>query len=159
MTWYCYLTLGLFTYLLNIQGNILPFLRAELALSYRAVSLHSSALAAGLILAGLLGDRIVRRCGRRLALLISVAGSSVGAILLCIAPAPWASIGSCALIGVLGGLIPGTVPAVLAETHDETGRDVAYAEANATSYACAVLGPLATGLFVVLAVGWRVSVR
>ena len=52
VTWYCYLSLGFFTYLLNIQGNILPFLKDELGLSYRAVSLHSSAIALGLIAVG-----------------------------------------------------------------------------------------------------------
>ena len=43
VTWYSYLMLGFFTYLQNIQGNILPFLKAEPALSYRAVGLHASA--------------------------------------------------------------------------------------------------------------------
>ena len=41
-TWYCYLLLGFFTYLLNIQGNIVPFLQSELELSYRVMSLHSA---------------------------------------------------------------------------------------------------------------------
>ena len=39
-TWYCYLMLGMFTYLLNIQGNIIPFLKTELGLSYRVVGLQ-----------------------------------------------------------------------------------------------------------------------
>ena len=155
VTWYCYLALGFFTYLLNIQGNILPFLKAELDLSYRAVSLHSSAIAAGLIAVGLLGDRVIRRIGRRRALQLGTAGISAGAILLCLAPAAWASIGSCALMGVLGGLIPAIVPAVLGESHGEDGRDVAYAEATAICYAFGILGPLTTALFVAVAVGWR----
>jgi MFS family permease len=102
VTWYSYLTLGFFTYLLNIQGNILPFLKAELDLSYRAVSLHSSALAAGLIAVGLFGDRVIRRYGRRRALRLGAAGISAGAVLLCLAPVAWASIGSCALMGRWG---------------------------------------------------------
>lgn len=155
VTWYSYLMLGLFTGLLTIQGNILPFLKAELDLSYGAVSLHSSALAAGLIAVGLLGDRVVRRHGRRRALRLGAAGISAGAVLLCLAPAAWASIGSCALMGLLGGLIPTVVAAVLAETHGEGGRDVAYAEATAVTYAFAMLGPLATGLFVALSLDWR----
>ena len=158
VTWYCYLSLGFFTYLLNIQGNILPFLKDELGLSYRAVSLHSSAIALGLIAVGLGGDRIIRRYGRRRALRLSTAGISAGAVLLCMAPAAWASIGSCALMGALGGLIPALVPAVLAETHGPGGRDVAYAEANAITYAFGILGPLTTALLVALAVGWRGAV-
>ena len=158
VTWYCYLSLGFFTYLLNIQGNILPFLKDELGLSYRAVSLHSSAIALGLIAVGLGGDRIIRRYGRRRALRLGAAGISAGAVLLCMAPAAWASIGSCALMGALGGLIPAVVPAVLAETHGPGGRDVAYAEANAITYAFGILGPLTTALLVALAVGWRGAV-
>lgn len=155
VTWYCYLALGFFTYLLNIQGNILPFLKAELDLSYRVVSLHSSAIAAGLIVVGLFGDRVIRRLGRRRALELGTAGISAGAVLLCLAPASWASIGSCALMGVLGGLIPAVVPAVLGETHGEGERDVAYAEATAICYAFGILGPLTTGLFVAQSLGWR----
>ena len=41
----------------------MPFLQAEFALSYRAVSLHSSAIAVGIILVGLLGDRVRRGSG------------------------------------------------------------------------------------------------
>ena len=155
VTWYCYLALGFFTYLLNIQGNILPFLKTELDLSYRVVSLHSSAIAAGLIAVGLFGDRVIRHLGRRRALGLGTAGISAGAVLLCLAPAPWASIGSCALMGVLGGLIPAIVPAVLGDTHGEGERDVAYAEATAICYAFGILGPLTTGLFVAYSLGWR----
>ena len=41
ITWCCYLMTGFFMYLLAIQGNIIPFLRSELHLSYGAVILHS----------------------------------------------------------------------------------------------------------------------
>jgi hypothetical protein len=51
-TWYCYLLIGSFVYFLNIQGNILPFLKSELDLSYRAVSLHATALAICFVSAG-----------------------------------------------------------------------------------------------------------
>ncbi len=136
--------LGFFTYLLNIQGNILPFLKLELDLSFRAVSLHASAIAAGMIVVGLFGDRLVRRYGRRHVLWLGAAGASLGAILLCLAPAAWASIASCALIGCLGALIPAIVPALLADLHGP-GRDVAITEASAVSYAFAIAAPLAMG--------------
>src|SRR5206468_12142657 len=78
--WYCYLMLGMFTYLLNIQGNIIPFLKSELGLSYRAVGLHSSAIAVGMIVVGLFGDRATRRPGRRRILLLSGGGASTPTI-------------------------------------------------------------------------------
>jgi hypothetical protein len=43
-TWYCWLLTGFYLYSVNLQGNVV-FLQAEFALSYRAVSLHSSAIA------------------------------------------------------------------------------------------------------------------
>ena len=46
-TWYCWLLTGFYLYSVNLQGNVVPFLQAEFALSYRAVSLHSSAIAVG----------------------------------------------------------------------------------------------------------------
>src|SRR5690606_10795778 len=63
-TWYACLLLGFFTFTLTIQGNVLPFLKAELDLSYAAASLHSSAIAAGMIIVGLVGERVARRLGR-----------------------------------------------------------------------------------------------
>src|SRR6202453_5444145 len=85
ITWTCYLALALFAYFLNIQGNIIPFLRDELALSYREVSLHPAALAAGLIVCGLFGERAVAWCGRRGALALGFVGLCSGAVLLSLA--------------------------------------------------------------------------
>ncbi|HEY5811890.1 MAG TPA: hypothetical protein VIT23_04475, partial [Terrimicrobiaceae bacterium] len=65
VTWYCYMMSGFFMYLLAIQGNIIPFLRSELHLSYGAVILHSSAFAAPGFVTGMFGDWLIRRYGRR----------------------------------------------------------------------------------------------
>jgi MFS family permease len=157
VTWFSYLMVGFFTYLLNIQGNILPFLQAELDLSYRAVSLHFSAIAIGMIAVGLFGHRIIRRLGRRRALWLAAGGISAGAVLLCLAPAPWASIGSCALIGAPGGLIPAMVFALLAEVQGEH-RDEAFSECTAVSYIFAIMAPLAMSLCLSLSLGWRSAV-
>ena len=156
-TWYSYLALGFFTYLLTIQGNILPFLKQELDLSYRVVSLHSGAIAAGMIAVGLFGDRVVRRWGRRFALALGAAGAAAGAILLCLRRSACASIASCALIGALGALIPAVVPALLADLHGPR-RNVAITEASAASYAFAMTAPLLTGLSIALFAGWRPAV-
>lgn len=49
-TWYCWLLTGFYLYSVNLPGNVVPFLQAEFALSDCAVSLHSSAIAVGIIL-------------------------------------------------------------------------------------------------------------
>ncbi|MFO1067778.1 MAG: MFS transporter [Geminicoccaceae bacterium] len=157
VTWYCYLLLGFFTYILNIQGNIVPFLKDELSLSYAAVSLHSAALAVGMIAVGLFGAWFVARSGRRRAFALGAAGCALGAILLCAAPAAWASILSCGLIGLFGALLASMAPAVLAEKHGP-GRDIALAELSATCYAFGILAPLAASAAIVVDVGWRGAV-
>ena len=65
LTWYAYLLSGFFTFILNIQGNIMPFLRDELRRIYAAVSLHPTALAAGMMATGLYTERVVAQAGRQ----------------------------------------------------------------------------------------------
>ena len=135
----------------------MPFLQAEFALSYRAVSLHSSAIAAGIILVGLFGDRVEARLGRRKTLWLGIAGLAGGGILLCLAPAPWASLLSCFLMGLLGGLLPAIVPAVLADLHGER-RAQAFAGQAIVAYAFGLAAPLAAALAIWAELGWRAAV-
>ncbi len=157
VTWYCWLLTGVYIYLLNVQGNVVPFLQQEFALSYRAVSLHSSAIAVGIILVGLFGEWAMRRGGRRAILWISTVGLASGAVLLCISPAPWMSISSCFLMGISGTFIPAVVPAVLADVHRDR-RAEAYAGQAVVAYVFGLSAPLVTGLFVWWALGWRPAV-
>ena len=80
LTWAAYLALAQFTFFLNIQGNIIPFLKDEFDLSYRVVTLHPAAVAAGLIVSGLFGERLTRRYGRKLSVSIGLVGMLVGAL-------------------------------------------------------------------------------
>ena len=155
LIWYCYLSLGYFTYLVSIQGNILPFLQAELALGYGVVSLHTSAIAVGVILIGLFGDRFTRRFGRRRMLLVGALGAAGAAMLLAVAPAAWATIGSCFLFGLLGAFIPGIVPAVFSDAYGAR-RHIAITESNAVAYGFAVMAPVIAAAAAALDWNWRV---
>ena len=86
VTWAAYLALAQFTFFLNIQGNIIPFLKDEFHLSYRLVTLHPAAVAAGLIVCGLTGERLTRRYGRRWSVAAGLVGLVVGALLIVVAP-------------------------------------------------------------------------
>jgi fucose permease len=156
-TWHGYLLLGFFTFLLNIQGNILPFLRAELALGYGTAALHSSAIALGMIVTGLGGDRVIGRLGRAAALRLGGLAAAAGAVLLCLAPTAWASIPACFLFGVGGSLLPAIVPAMLADIHGRQ-RDRALTELSAACYVFAVTAPLAVAGALWLDLGWRAAV-
>jgi fucose permease len=156
LTWYCYLLSGFFTIILNIQGNIIPFLRDELSLSYRAVSLHPSAIAAGMIVAGGITERVVAALGRRRALQVAVGGSLLGLLLLGVAPSAVVSVGGCLLVGLTGAMIPGIIAGLLAQLHGPA-RDQAYAECGAVTYACVMASGLAVGATVALGLGWRAA--
>src|SRR5215208_3769231 len=64
LTWLAFGMLGFYNYLLSGLDPLMPSLREELGLSYTIASLHFGAFAVGMILAGLVGDRVVRRHGR-----------------------------------------------------------------------------------------------
>ena len=156
-TWYCWLLTGFYLYSVNLQGNVVPFLQAEFALSYRAVSLHSSAIAVGIILVGLLGDRVEARLGRRRTLWLGIGGLAGGSTLLCLAPAPWASISACFLMGALGGLLPAIVPAVLADLHGER-RARSLCGAGDRRLCVRAGGAAARRLAIWAELGWRAAV-
>ena len=65
-TWLAYLLLSFYAFMAAMFGPLLPFLRAELNMSYTLGGLHLSALATGIILAGLSANRISGRRGRSL---------------------------------------------------------------------------------------------
>lgn len=162
-TWYAFLLTGFYLYAVNVQGNVVPFLQAEFALSYRVVSLHSSAIALGVILVGLLGDRVAAALGRRRTLWLAVAGLAGGSILLCVAPPPpfgqlpWASIGACFLMGALGALIPALLPALLADLHGARLAEALAGQAIA-AYVFGLAAPLVSGFAIWAGLGWRMAV-
>jgi fucose permease len=156
-TWYSYLLLGYFTYVMTIQGNVLPFLKAELELSYRVASLHTSLIASGLIVLGLVGERFSGYFGRGAAMRIGILGSAAALLFLSLAPAAWASLASCALFGLFGGLIPMLVNVSLSELHGSR-REVAFTEANAVAYGFALMAPVISAACVWLGLNWRMSI-
>jgi fucose permease len=155
-TWYAFLLSGIYLYLLNGQGNVFPFLQEEFGLSYREVSLHSSAIAVGVIVIGLFGDRLLRATGRRMSLFIGTAGLAVSILFLCLAPAAWASILSCLLMGLFGTLIPAIMPPLLADIHGAR-RTEAYAGQAIIAYMFALAVPLVTGFCIWIGLGWRTA--
>jgi fucose permease len=157
VTWYAYLVLGYFTYVVSIQGNILPFLRDELDLSYGAVSLHTSAIAVGVILIGLFGERVIRAVGRRRMLVVATLGSACAAVVLTVAPSIVVSIGACFLFGAIGAFIPAMVNGILSDLGGRR-RDIAFAESNAVATLFATSAPIVTGLCVWLGWSWRMAV-
>ncbi|HYO88745.1 MAG TPA: hypothetical protein VER79_08850, partial [Candidatus Limnocylindrales bacterium] len=65
-TWLAYLMLAYGTYMVSTIGPLMPFLAADLSLSYTVRGLHTSAFAVGGIISGVFADRAARRFGRPL---------------------------------------------------------------------------------------------
>jgi fucose permease len=155
-TWMAYLFLAFYSYFLNILGPITPFLKDELKLSYTVSSLHFTAFAVGMLLAGLFGHLVIQRLGRWRSLWVGAAGISVGALLLLAGRSPIITIGAAFAMGAVGSLILTIVPSALADQHGEQ-RTVALSEANVIAAIVSTSAPLLVGWFASLAGNWRLA--
>ena len=154
LTWLAYGMLGFYNYLLSGLGPLMPSLREELGLSYTIASLHFSAFAVGMILAGLVGDRVVRRYGRMKVFWGGAAGLAAGAVALTLVHSPIQTVGSVLLMGGVGSLVLVLIPAILSDRHGEN-RAIAIVEANTLSAATGAMAGLLIGLGEQTPAGWR----
>ncbi|GAB4576085.1 MAG: hypothetical protein Kow0077_30790 [Anaerolineae bacterium] len=146
--------LGYFAYLQAALGPAMPFLRSELGLSYTVAGLHITLLAAGMILAGLTGPRLVRRLGRRAVFWLGSGGMSLGAALIVIGRTPPVTITGALVMGWLGTYLLNLIPATLSDQHGPH-RATAITEANVAASAATVLPPMIIGLLAGSALTWR----
>ena len=153
-TWLTYLMLGYYSYLLNGLGPIMPFLRAELSLSYTISSLHFSAFAVGMLVAGLGGDQLARRYGRRRTFWFGAFGMTGGVLMLLFGAHPVFTIAGTFLMGTIGSLLLVMIPAALSDRYGSQ-RAVALSESNVIGSLCAGLAPIIVGIFVRLNWSWR----
>ena len=153
-TWLAYLMLGYYSYLLNGLGPIMPFLRAELHMSYTISSLHFSAFAVGMLIAGLSGDQLARRYGRRRTFWLGAFGMTGGVLLLLTGMHPAFTITGAFLMGTIGSLLLVMIPAALSDRYGSQ-RAVALSESNVIGSLCAGIAPIIVGVFVSLHWGWR----
>jgi MFS family permease len=155
-TWLAYFMLGYYAYLQSIPGPVMPFLRQDLDLSYTLASLHFSAFALGMVIAGLLGDPIAERWGRKRLFWVGALGMGIGGLAF--------ALGFSALLTVLGALLMGTfgsftlvmIQSTLADAHGPQ-RAIALTEANVMAGVGVVIAPLMVGLGERSGVGWQLA--
>lgn len=155
-TWLAYGMLGYFAYLQAAPGPAMPLLRDDLALSFTAGGLHFSALAAGMVLAGLLTDRLTARHGRHTVFWTGGGGMGLGAALFALGQHPALTILGAGVMGLLGTALLATVQSSLAD-HHRARRAQALTEANVAAIGSAMLPPLLIGGFERVGVGWRAA--
>ncbi len=153
-TWLAYLMLGYYAYLQAALGPVMPFLRNDLHINHTVGSLHVSAFALGMIVAGVVGDRLARRFGRRRIFWGGAAGMALGAACLALARTAALTIPAALLMGALGSLLLILIQSTLADRHG-AGRAIALTEANVMASICAGLAPVLVGTFQRTGMGWR----
>ncbi|MEN0129503.1 MAG: MFS transporter [Brevundimonas sp.] len=126
-------------------------------ISLAQAGLHGTAMAAGGIGAAFAAPRLVRRYGRRAALLVACGGVIVGTAALVAAPSlPWSL--SAVLVLALGGNMAISASQPGLALHHGAAASAAVTEANGVGSSIGLIGPLAVGLTVAIGWGWRPAV-
>ncbi|MDT8305542.1 MAG: MFS transporter [Anaerolineae bacterium] len=155
-TWVAYLLLGYYAYYLNAPGVAMPLLRADLALSYTVGGLHVSALALGMVVAGLVTAPLVRRFGRRAIIWGGSSGMTLGALLFSVGRHSALTLPAIGFMGFAGTTLLATLQSSLSDHHGPY-RALALTEANVIASATTIMAPLFVGGFARTGLGWRTA--
>lgn len=154
LTWLAYAMLAYIGFSQSMLGPLMPFLRTELSLNYTLGGLLPAALATGLILSGLTGDRLVRLGSRRVVFWSGALGLGAGVVFLALSRHFEVALIAVLAMGVGSSLTQVMIQALLADRHSER-RAIAITEANVAASLSATLTPLVIGGLQGAGVGWR----
>jgi MFS family permease len=154
-TWLLYVVLSCLGFLLNGLGAILVPLQKDLHVDKAQVAFYPTLFAAGLLIVGLAGGRLVGRVGRSVVLRASIGGMVVGGLLLATTVRELTLLGAL-LLGLGGALLIQLTPALLGSLHPHATA-AAVGEANGLASAASVLAPLAVAGALGVGLGWRVG--
>jgi MFS family permease len=154
-TWLLYVVLSCLGFLLNGLGAVLVPLQKDLHVGRGQVAFYPTLFAAGLLLVGVAGGRVVGRVGRGVALRISIGGMILGGLFLATDRRALTLVGAL-LLGVGGALLIQLIPALLSALHPHAPA-AAVGEANGLASAASVLAPLAVAGALGAGLGWRVG--
>ena len=155
-TWLAYFMLGYFAYIMAALGPLMPFLRAELNLSYTIAGLHVTVFALGMTIAGALTDRLAERFGRATVFWGGGLMMAVAAFLFINVPNEFVTISSSFFMGMFGSFLQIMIQSTLAERYGHL-RSIALSEANFVASLSTALVPLAIGFGESSGIGWRVA--
>lgn len=153
-TWLVYILFGYFVYLVAAIGPIMPFLRSELNLTYTIGGLHLTILAAGSVLSGMYGERLIDRLGRHAVLWGACLVLSLGVLMIVLGGHVAMTLTGALFMGVSGSFVPIITQAALSDHHGEQ-RNVALTEVQVVVMVCASLTPLFIGTGERIGTGWR----
>ncbi len=154
LTWLVYLQTSLFGYFIYAFGPTVPLLHDEQRTSKAVSGLHGTALAAGTLVAGVVGPIVVRRFGRRVAMWGAQSLLVAGTVIYTLLPALPGTLAGVAVAGTGGSLLISAVNGILNE-HQADFSSTAMSESNAFSALVGLMAPLLVGAAVTLGIGWR----
>jgi len=156
-TWLIYVQLSLYAYFLYAFAPSVTLLRDEEHVRDTVAGLHGTAYAAGVIVVGLVGARILDAIGRGPALWLFLGTLCVSIAIYASVPVLPVTLVGALLCGASASGVTITVGAALVERHGPAGP-AAVTEANALAAAAGLIGPLLVGASVHLGFGWRPAV-
>ena len=139
-TWMIYLSLGYFAYLQTVPGPTVPFLRDELQMNYTVTGLHLTAFALGMLLIGLVGERVIARFGRYYSFWGGLFGMAIGAVLIIFTWHPFVSMAGMFVMGFIGTILLTTLQSSIADYHGENGT-IGLTESNVIAVIFAAISP------------------
>ena len=154
-TWTDFSYLAIWGYLLYGVGTATPYIRADLGLTGFEAGLHASALAVGVLAAGLTADSVAQKIGANRLLDIAIVDLIVAVVMIVAAPALPVSLVAALLIGLGGGSLGTRINVSLGSGRGD--RRKLMAQANAWSMVTAASAPLAIGIAAAQLHAWRIG--
>jgi len=148
--------LSLGGYLLYGFGYLVPLLRRDLGLSESIAGLHASAIAVGIILSGVAGERFVRRLGPEVAARTAILGMGAACLAVAFAPHPAVSLSGGLVFGFFAGAVLSWVNQGLSALGGHAAN-VALARANLLALIATLFAPLAIAAFDDWGIGGRLG--
>ncbi|MDB5080632.1 MAG: hypothetical protein JWP00_2556 [Chloroflexi bacterium] len=155
-TWLAYIVLGYYSYLLAILGPVIAFLVIEFGFGYTVSSMHFSAFALGMFLAGAIGYRVNKVVGRPITFWGGTIGMALGALLLSFSTTSTQSVLAVFVMGLLGSLLLVTLQASLCDQHGDQ-RGLALTEGNIIGSFGSSMSSWLVGLTATTILGWRAA--
>jgi fucose permease len=132
----------------------MPFLRSELHISYGVGALHFSALACGLVVAGISGHAVIDRLGVTRTVGLGALVISLGALSVLFGQNVFLTVGGAWLVGGGGSHMGQALIATLCERFGEH-RARALTELNVSSSIFASLSPLMVAAIIGMGIYWK----
>jgi MFS family permease len=154
VTWGAFGALFGFGFLNAVLGPTLPFLRAELGLTYLTGSLHQVAFAAGGGTAGLVAASGLSPLSRRTTIVAGLAGAGLAGLGIGFGPHVAVTLAAAYVVSACATAALISLWAVLADVH-AGHRAVAMTEGEIAVSLAGVATPLVLGVLAATALGWR----